>query len=255
VVGRAAAVLGRPRLAALVVVGAAVGIYYGLASHLPHVGVWTDVAIASVAVIPAVLSLVLLTLPLSRSNPNALLAVGIALIGVAVLCRAQDWGLAGNWAKFWAPVVLGWWFLAYFETVWWVVLVACVIPFADIYSVFWGPTQAITEHHVSVYFGVAFAFVVPPLYGQSRGAAHVGPPDLLFFSLFLAAALRFGLRPGLTWLLMTGSFGIQLVIAVAGDVSGLPALPFLSLGFLLANGDLLWREWRERRRAAPAESR
>jgi hypothetical protein len=42
------------------------------------------------------------------------------------------------------------------------------------------------------------------------------------------------------------------VIAVAGDISGLPALPFLSLGFLLANGDLLWREWRERRAAAPA---
>jgi hypothetical protein len=28
------------------------------------------------------------------------------------------------------------------------------------------------------------------------------------------------------------------------DVSGLPALPGISLGFLAANADLLWRRWR-----------
>lgn len=243
------------RLAALGTVGAAVGTYYALSSHLGHVSPWTDVAIASLAVIPAVLSLVLLTLPLYRVNPLWLFAVGVACIGIAIVCRLAGWGLAGNWAKFWAPVVLGWWFLTYFENVWWVVMIACLIPFADIYSVFWGPTQAITQHHASVYFGVAFAFVVPPPYGQSAGAAHVGPPDLLFFALFVAAAARFGLRPRLTWLLMTASFGIQLVIAVGADISGLPALPFLSLGFLLANGDLLWAEWRARRDTEPAEAK
>jgi hypothetical protein len=238
---------GRRRLAALVVVGAVVGTYYALASHLPHASAWPDVAIASFGVIPAVLLLVLLTLPFAQTKPTWLLAIGVALIGVAVACRFAEWGLAGNWAKFWAPVVLGWWFLSYFESVWWVVLVACLVPFADVYSVFWGPTHAITQHREAIYFGVAFAFLVPPPPGQDFGAAHVGPPDLLFFALFLAAAARYGLRPGLTWLLMTASFGVQLVIAVGASVNGLPALPFLAAGFLLANGDLLWNDWRARR--------
>ena len=40
---------------------------------------------------------------------------------------------------------------------------------------------------------------------------------------------------------MTAMYGITVVAANAANVGGLPALPFLSVGFLLANGDLLWR--------------
>jgi len=39
-------------------------------------------------------------------------------------------------------------------------------------------------------------------------------------------------------------YGITIVVANAADVGGLPALPFLSFGFLLANGDLIWRRLR-----------
>ena len=46
---------------------------------------------------------------------------------------------------------------------------------------------------------------------------------------------------------MTGMYSLTLVIANATNVSGLPALPFLSFGFLLANADLLWRRLRPRR--------
>ena len=46
---------------------------------------------------------------------------------------------------------------------------------------------------------------------------------------------------------MTGMYSLTLVLANATDVNGLPALPFLSFGFLLANGDLLWRRLRPRR--------
>ena len=45
---------------------------------------------------------------------------------------------------------------------------------------------------------------------------------------------------------MTGMYSLTLVLANATDVNGLPALPFLSVGFLLANGDLLWRRLRPR---------
>jgi hypothetical protein len=39
-------------------------------------------------------------------------------------------------------------------------------------------------------------------------------------------------------------YALTLVTVNAVDVNGLPALPFLSAGFLLANGDLLWKRLR-----------
>jgi hypothetical protein len=77
-------------------------------------------------------------------------------------------------------------------------------------------------------------------------SAKLGLPDLLFFALFLGAADRFGLRRGLTWLLMTASFGLTLGGTYVFDVDGLPALPLLAIGFLLANADVLWRRLRAR---------
>jgi len=48
----------------------------------------------------------------------------------------------------------------------------------------------------------------------------------------------------LTWLLMSLSFGATLALAVWLDLGGLPALPLLALGFLLANCDLIWKRLR-----------
>jgi hypothetical protein len=78
-------------------------------------------------------------------------------------------------------------------------------------------------------------------------SAKLGLPDLLFFALFLAAADAFALRVRLTWLLMTASFGITLAFTYYLWVNGLPALPLLALGFLLANIDLLWAQLQARR--------
>ena len=85
--------------------------------------------------------------------------------------------------------------------------------------------------------------------------ARLGPPDFLFFGLFLAAAARFRLRIGWTWVAMAASFGTTLALAVWLELSGLPALPLLSLGFLIPNADLIWREIRgaRRRRAVTDE--
>jgi hypothetical protein len=84
-------------------------------------------------------------------------------------------------------------------------------------------------------------------------SAKLGLPDLLFFALFLAAADRFGLRRRLTWLLMAASFGLTLAGTYFLVVDGLPALPLLAIAFLLANADLLWRQWRTKRRDGRAE--
>jgi hypothetical protein len=46
---------------------------------------------------------------------------------------------------------------------------------------------------------------------------------------------------------MTAMYSLTLVIANVANVNGLPALPFLSFGFVLANGDVLWRRLRPSR--------
>ena len=81
---------------------------------------------------------------------------------------------------------------------------------------------------------------------SADAAAKLGIPDLLFFALFLAAADRFGLRRRLTWLLLAASFGTTLALTYVFYLDGLPALPLLAVGFLLANVDLLWARFRAR---------
>jgi hypothetical protein len=122
----------------------------------------------------------------------------------------------------------------------WVVLVALIIPWVDAYSVWRGPTKVIVNEHRHVFTNFSFAFAIP---GETS-AANLGLPDLLFFALFLAASIRWDLRPRLTWLLLTLSFGATLALAVWGELGGLPALPLLALAFLLANGDLIWTRLR-----------
>jgi hypothetical protein len=138
----------------------------------------------------------------------------------------------------------GWCFLRFFEELSWVVLVACIVPWVDAYSVWRGPTNTITQKHEHVFFSLSFEFPVP---GADAGA-RLGLPDLLFFALYLGAAARWNLRMGWTWICLTASLGGTLALATwpSLDVSGLPALPLLSVGFLLPNADLLWRAVRDR---------
>jgi hypothetical protein len=222
------------RAAAFVALAAAVVTYYYGRASLPQLSYWWTIGVLVFPIIPGVLALVWLALPLR--NALAPLHIGLAFALLAYVCDRAGLAIEGNFCKLFAPVFVGWWFLRWFENVWWVVIVACLIPIVDIYSVFWGPTQTITQHHPSVYFGIAFAFAAP-----HGGAAHVGPPDLLFFALFLGAADQFRLRVPLTVALTSFSFGATMLLANALHIDGLPALPFLSVGFLLANADLLWR--------------
>lgn len=243
---RASALLAAPRVRAFALVGAVVGVWFVVAPHLPHVGLWPAIAIVSFAVIPAVLLLVLIALPLREERWLFPAAIALALIAFA--CWKLDWGLAANFAKLWAAVFGGWAFLRLFEQLSWVVLVAVITPLVDILSVWRGPTNHITEHHFEVYTAVAIAFVVP-----GGGAAYLGPPDILFFALFLAAADRWGLRVVGTWLGCTGMYAFTVVFANAIGADGLPALPFLSIGFLAPNADLIWRALR-RPAAAPSSA-
>jgi len=227
--GRSAAGLGL--FAALVV-------YYEVAPQLWSASVWWDVAWLGFVVIPAVFGLVLIGLPLRRER--WLLQAGIAFAALAAVLTWADADVFANFARLGACALLGWWFLGYFETVSWVVLVAAIIPWVDAYSVWRGPTKQIVEHHANVFGVLSIAFPVP----GGHAAANLGVPDLLFFSLFLAAAARFGLRIYWTWVSLVAALGLTIAATVWWNLSGLPALPGIALGFLLPNADLLWRRLR-----------
>jgi hypothetical protein len=237
-VGITASLLARRRrVTAFVAVGAAVLAWSLVAPHLGRLSLWPAILLVSLVIIPGTLLLVLIALPLW--DRWWLFPAVVVLAIVALLCTLADWGLPANFAKMWAAVFAGWAFLRLFEKLSWVVLVAFVIPLVDIVSVYRGPTHTITQHHFQVYTAVAIAFLVP-----GGGAAYLGPPDILFYALFLAAAARWDLRVGWTWIATTSMYALTVIIATATEVGGLPALPFLSFGFLAANGDLLWRAMR-----------
>ena len=229
------------RVAAFVVLAAAVVTWDAVAPHLAPLELWPTVAVVAAAVMPATLGLIYLALPLWswRWTPAAAAVFGL----VAVVTWKADLHLASNFAKLAAYTFAGWAFLRLFEQLSWVVAISAIIPFVDAFSVFLpkGPTHQIVNNHPQVYSAVAVAFIAP-----GGVAAGLGPPDILFFALFLAATVRWRLRPGWTWLAMTGMYSLTLVLANAADVNGLPALPFVSAGFLLANGDLIWRRLRPR---------
>jgi hypothetical protein len=222
------------RAAALLVLGTALALYYAFHEKLWNASTWWDIAFIALVVIPACFALVWLVLPLR--NVPGLLAVGLAFGVLAFLFHVAGWNTPENFCKLFGVTAVGFWFLRYFETLSWVVLVALIIPWVDAYSVWRGPTKVIVTKHAHVFTNFSFAFPIP---GETT-AANLGLPDLLFFALFLAAAARFRLRINWTWLLTTLSFGATLALAVWRDLGGLPALPLLALGFLLANGDLIW---------------
>ena len=231
------------RTSALLALAAALGAYYATSTELWNAPLWWDVAWLALVLIPAVFALVALALPLW--DARGLLPVGIALALLALVCDRGGLDVVADFSKLTAMTLLAWWFLTFFEDASWVAIVALIIPWVDAYSVWRGPTKHIVEQRVEVFDALSFAFPIP-----GGGAAHLGLPDVLFYALFLAAAVRWRLRVRLTWLCLTLSFGATMALAIWGDVAGLPALPLLSLGFLAPNADLLWRHVRDRRRGA-----
>lgn len=227
------------RAAALLVLGVALGLYFAFHERLWEASMWWDIAFLALVLIPACFALVWLVLPLRTWR--GLLPAAIVLGGAATVFHLLGWGTPENFCKLFALTAVGFWFLAWFEALSWVVLIAAIVPLVDAYSVFSprGPTNVIVTEHRDVFTTLSFAFPIP----GEPDSANLGLPDLLFFALFLAASARFVLRPGLTWIMLTASFGATLALAAAWR-GGLPALPLLSIAFLLANADLIWQRLR-----------
>ncbi|MGL6278463.1 MAG: hypothetical protein ACRC50_02770 [Gaiella sp.] len=243
-VGGAAAVLSRRRAGALAALLAGLLAWEALAGRLPDVGDSWDVALTALVLIPATFATVWLALPLASMRR---ILTAAALTGaVAVASHLAGLDAVFNVTKLLALTLSGFWFLTLFEALSWVVLVAAIIPWVDVASVYRGPTKVVVEQEPGLFETIAISFRLP---GEDDGAL-LGPPDVLFFALFLAATERFGLRVWVTWLSMTAALGLTLVATYAFDLGGLPALPAIALGFLLPNLPTLVRRRRASRRSA-----
>ncbi len=230
------------RAAAVLALLFVLALYYAFSEELPGLPQWGDVAFLALGLMPLTLSLILLGLPLRRTAARNLAFAAIAFVVLAIVLESAGLDIAANFVKIAAVTAVGWWFLGFFEALSWVLLVALLIIPVDSFSVARGPTKEIVENQPEVFNALSIAF---PLPGE-HSSAQLGLPDFLFFSLFLAAADRFGLRVGWTWVTMSLSFGTTLALAVAFDVAGLPALPLLSAAFILTNADLIWHAYKER---------
>jgi hypothetical protein len=231
------------RVAPLLVLGIALTAYDAWADHLPNVSTSWDVVFIGLGLIPATFALLLLALPFREElTSRRLLVLVVGFAAVTILLELAGADPIANQTKFAAVALLGWWFLQFFESVGLVLLVAVLITPVDIFSVARGPTKHIVEQQPQVFDALSIAF---PVLGESS-SAQLGLPDVLFFSLFLAATARFTLRTLSTWVAMALSFGTTLALAVWTDVTGLPALPLLSAGFVLVNADLIWKALRNR---------
>jgi hypothetical protein len=223
--------------------------YCAVTPRLPGLPSGLDVAFHAVVVFPAFALAVWLALPLARSRALVLFGLASCAGLIALVCALLELDSAANVARLACFALVGFWFLTLFEELWWLTLVAVLVPWVDIWSVAAGPTEYVVEERPGIFERVSVSFPTP---GETA-TVSIGPPDVVFFALFLAAAQRFGLRVTATWVGMSACLGATLVLVWAWDgVPGLPALPAVCLGFLAPNADLLWRDVRRARAASEA---
>jgi len=239
--------LSRRRAAALAGLLVALAVYSAVARHLPGLASGVDVVFQAVVVFPAFAAAIWLALPLARAETTRLLLLALAAGALALVLSLAGVDSVANVAKLACYALVGFCFLTLFEELWWIALVALLVPWVDIWSVAAGPTEYVVEERPGIFDRVAVSFSTP---GETA-TVSLGPPDVIFFSLFLAAADRFRLRVTATWVAMCACLGATLVLVWSWDsVAGLPALPAICLGFLVPNADLLWHDVRRARAGA-----
>ena len=179
-------------LGALLVVLAAYG---AVAGRLPGLPSGVDIAFHAVVVFPAFAAAIWVALPLARLRSLRLLGLAGAAGVAAVALTLAEADATANVAKLACFALAGFWFLTLFEELWWLALVAVLVPWVDIWSVAAGPTEYVVEERPGIFEQVSIAFPAP----GDTATVNLGPPDVVFFALFLAAADRFRLRVAATW--------------------------------------------------------
>lgn len=201
-----------------------------LVAAMPESGRTVGTAVIALVTLPlGCLVVVAAVLAVGERMPAALLA-GTAGAALAAVGHATDLAAVDGLGKLLVGVALGLVAGRALEAPWNVLLVAVLVIGVDAYSVFAGPTKAIAEDSPDLLSALTVPLAGP---GRSHGAL-LGITDILFLALFCVAALRWHLRPALTIPLCALSFSLIVPLSTALD-RGLPALPLLSIAFILPN--------------------
>lgn len=113
-------------------------------------------------------------------------------------------------------------------------LIAAVATATDLFSVFAGPTKAMVEESA---VALDFLLLIFPTFGQPLGFA-LGISDFIFLALFTSMSRILELRFTATVLGTCAGTLLAMTISLLLE-RPLPALPFISLAFVLINADLI----------------
>lgn len=153
---------------------------------------------------------------------NVLRLAGAAAVGISLARNVQSAGVA--------------------------LLIALVATGADLFSVFAGPTRALLKGDSAA---LDLLLLVFPVFGEPYGFA-LGLSDFIFLALFAGMARYLGLRYFSTLGAVCAGAFLAIVVGLLLEMP-LPALPFISVAFLLVNGDLIIADlrgsWRSRRKS------
>lgn len=114
-------------------------------------------------------------------------------------------------------------------------LIAAVATATDLFSVFAGPTKAMVEGDAPA---LDFLLVIFPTFGQLPGFA-LGISDFIFLALFIAMSRLLNLRYTATTIGVCAGTLLAMTTSLLLD-RPLPALPFISLIFVLVNADIIF---------------
>ena len=233
--------MSRSRAAAVAVAAALFVVFVVVSGHLPLYAFRADV-IVSMALGVALVGVMIGAVFETRPAPRVMLAVAGAGLAVAVVGLVVGFVPLADLGKIAIGAGLGYWLGATLSELSAdlrvIVGLAVAVGVLDAISVFapQGPTHLLLTRAPQAvpYFVVAF-----PTMGYAVRDAYsgLGTTDVLFFSLYLAAAIGYHLRVRLTLVAMVASFVATVAIALWSRA--LPALPLLSLAFLAANADLI----------------
>ncbi len=159
----------------------------------------------------------------------------LALVVASILL---GWAPLEGLAKILFATSAGLWISLMLTSIGQVLLIAGLIILVDFYSVFLGPTRKIVESGSN---WIDYLTINLPVFG-APASSQIGISDIIFFSLFVGVSINYLLRRTSTALALTASFIATMVFGVKLEI-GVPALPLLSVFFLLANADLLYHRF------------
>lgn len=191
-------------------------------------------------------------------GPRIVAAVVAALACVIVL-NYLEVPVASDVAKVALGLSAGAGLLLPIDRPWWLLPISVFVPLADAWSVFSsrGVTHAVVHKAADNPEWISWPTIATPIAGfDYLDFGRIGIVDVLFLTLYLAAAIRWELGARRLLVALPLAFVATNVLAYERSGAAVPALPILCVAFLACTGMALWRDLRlEFARDEPPSSR